>query len=379
MSIVHRIIFNIGGLPIGCLSLVLRVAMAERNAIKGFICPRCRLLVSASTEMLGEEAVCPGCRSSIRIPSIDQSISSEEPITQAVKLYGSEQDTFCQNWRDDLPKEVLAARTRYLPWAMLLPAFAVGTGLLVSLIVLLFFTNVRPVELNQSSRAVASVENRGQTTIAVVAPTTAEVKELLTQLSQAKTLGETAQWLRNVPDLQKKLANYYKNKEVSVSGPLDVFEVTEFPDKTGFYLFRALFNDRVTRTGTVSKNSSGSWVIDWESYVGYCDVAWDDLPNIQPKTPSLVRAIRVKNEYYNQGFNSNEWQSFKLSYPNSEKILIGYVRRNDSLIHQLLPIGNRFGEMEVTLKIHYPKNVSDPRLVIIDDVIAGDWIVTKKK
>lgn len=352
--------------------------MVEGNAIKGFICPRCRLLVSASTEMLGVDVACPGCRSSIRIPSIDPSMSSEGPIVQTIDFYIPPQNFSSENWRDDLPIEVLAAQTRYLPWAMLLPAFAVGSGLLVSLIVLLFFTDLGPVEQVHPVE-VARVENRVQTSKAVVAPTAAEVKELLTQLSQAKTISEVTQWLRDVPDLQTKLANYYKSGEVSVSGPVNVFEVKGFSNKTGFYPFRALLDDGVSRAGVVSQNSSENWVVDWESYVGYCDISWDELPKLQPKQPSLVRAIRERNEYYNQGFNSKEWQSFKLSYPKSEKTLIGYVRRNDYSINQLLPIGNRFGAMKVTLKIHYPKNVSDPRLVIIDEVIAADWIVTKTK
>jgi len=302
-----------------------------------------------------------------------------EPIFQTMGSSIQDPQNFSsENWRDDLPIEVLAAQTRYLPWAMLLPAFAVGSGLLVSLIVLLFFTNLAPVQQNQS-REVARVEGRDQISKAVVAPTTAEVKELLTQISQAKTFGEITQWLRDVPDLQTKLANYYKDREFSSRGPLSVFEVKLFLNETGFYSFRALLDNGVNWAGVVSQNPSKNWVIDWESYVGYCDVAWDELPKVQPKQPSLVRVIRVKNEYYNQGFNSNEWQSFELSYPKSEKLLIGYVRRNDSLIHQLLPIGNRFGAMDVTLKIHYPKNVSDPRLVIIDEVIAGGWLVTKTK
>ena len=353
--------------------------MVEGNAMKGFICPRCRLLVSVSTEILGEDIACPGCRSRIRIPSIDQSMGSIEPIVQTMAPAAkSQQNFYSEIWRNDLPIEVLAAQTRYLPWAMLLPAFAVGSGLLVSLIVLLFFTNLGPVE-QVPSIEVARVENSVQITKAVVAPTTADVKELLTQLSQAKTFSEVTPWLRDAPDLQTKLANHYKDREVSFSPLVKVHNVEKMPNKKGSYLFRALLDGRVWRGGVVSQNSSGNWVIDWESYVVYCDISWDELPKLQPKQPCLVRAIRERNEYYNQGFNSNEWQSFKLSYPQSEKILIGYVRRDGSSIHQLLPIGNRVGSMQVMLKIHFPENVSDPRLVIIDEVVAGDWIYTNPK
>ncbi len=350
--------------------------MVEGNLMTGYICPHCRLLISAGIETLGETVSCPGCRSRMRIPSLDENVDIVEPIVQTMASYVHvRHKVSSENWRDDLPMDVLSARAKDLPWAMLLPAFAVGSGLLLSLIALLFFTKLKPIEVVPAI-AVSEVENRDQISKAVVAPTAAEVKELLTKLSQAKTFSEVSQWLRDVPDLQAKLANHYKGEEVSFSSPVNVHSIAELPNNKGFYLFGSSLDGGVRKSGVATKNSSGNWVLDWESYVTYCDIAWDELPKVQPKQPSLVRAIRVKNEYYNHGFNSDEWQSFKLSYPESEKTLIGYARKDGSAIHQLLPIGNRSGGMVVTLKIHFPKNVNDPRLVIIGEVVARDWLTT---
>jgi len=353
--------------------------MVEGNTMTGYICPSCRLLISASNETLGSEVVCPGCSSRIRIPSVEESKVFVEPVVQTTASYAHvHHDLSSGSWIDDLPTEVLAAQTRYLPWSMLVPAFAVGSVLFVSLIVLLFFTNLGPVAQIQPS-GVVSLEEKEQVTETLATPTTDEVNELLIQLSQAKLPIELPQLLRSVPDIQAKLANYYKEEEVSFSRPKEVISIKEFSNKRGLYTFRADFEDGKSNGGVVSQNSNKNWVIDWESYVGYCDIEWNEFSKSQPKQPSLVRAIRVKNEYYNHGFSSNEWQSFELSYPNSEDVLIGYARRDSSVIPKLLPIGRRFGAMEVTLKVHYPEKVNDPRLVIIDEVVAGNWFTENPK
>ncbi len=353
--------------------------MVEGNAMKGYICPSCLLLISASSEILGVDVVCPGCRSRIRIPSLDESVAPVEPVVQTMGSYlHVHQNVSTYSWRVDLPVEILASQSKGLPWAMLLPAFAVGAGLLVSLIALLLFTNTLPVEAVHVAD-VDQVANQIQVSKVASAPSSEEVKELLTGLSQSKNVEELTEFLREVPDLPAKLANYYKVNEVSSVSPVRVLGIDEVRNEPGFYLFGALFDEGIKKAGIVVRNPSGEWVVDWESYVGYCDVAWGELPKLQPKQPSLVRAIRVKNEYYNQGFNSDEWQSFELSNLNSDSNLIGYVRRDNFAIHQLLPIGNQSGAMNVTLKIHFPENVSDPRLVIIDEVVSGNWLTTNSK
>lgn len=347
--------------------------------MSGYICPRCRLLVSASVELLGADVSCPGCRSIIQIPGFDDPLVLVEPVLQAVGTdLHAHKNISSENWRDDLPLDVLSARAKGLPWLMLLPVFGIASVLLASLIYVLFFTHFKPIELAQQ-KLVPEVESRGQISNADKVPTYAELETLLTKLSQAKSPGELRPMLREVPELEAKLANYYKGSEFTLSEPVDVIAITEIRHRTGFYLFRALLEGAEKWAGVVTKNTSGMWVIDWESYVGYCDIAWDELPKIRPKEPSVVRVARRKNEYYNQGFSSREWQSFELTYPNSDTILIGYASRRSALVQQLLPIGNRFGLMDVTLKIHYPENVNDPRLVIIDEVVTNDWITPNEK
>ena len=354
--------------------------MVDANAIKGYVCPSCRLLVSASAEMLGMDVLCPGCRSLIRLPKLNESMVFVDPGVLTTASYAHvDHNVSAENWRDDMPIGVLSARAKGLPWAMLLPSLALGFGLLLCLIGVLFFTQSKPVELTQSKVATEPAQGEKATQSPVVGPSVAEVKALLTQLHQAENLDELAPLLRDVPELDSKLAHYYTGREIAFSRPLEIVIGNEVLNNRGLYLFDSSFARGVKKSGVVTQISNGSWALDWESYVGYCDIEWDDLPELQPKQPSLVRAIRLRTEYYNQGFTSDEWQSFKLSSPESAASLIGYVRRNSALIHQLLPIGNQSGAMDVTLKIHYPENVSDPRLVIIDEVIGSDWITPNQK
>ena len=354
--------------------------MVEANAMKGYICPSCRLLVSASAQMLGGDVMCPGCSSLMRIPKLNESMVFVDPVVQTMASYVHvHHNVSADNWRDDMPIDVLSARAKGLPWAMLLPSLALGVGLLLSLIGVLFFTHSKPVGLTQAEVGTEPAQREKVTQSPVGEPSVAEVKALLSQLHQAENLDELALLLRDVPELHSKLAHYYTGRKITFSSPLDVIIRNEVLNNRGFYLFETSVARGVRKGGVVIQDSNGSWLLDWESYVGYCDIEWDSLPKIQPKLPSLVRAVRLRTEYYNQGFNSNEWQSFKLSSPGSAASLIGYARRNSASIHQLLPIGNQYGAMDVTLKIHYPENVSDPRLVIIDEVIASDWITPNPK
>ncbi|MFD2158338.1 hypothetical protein ACFSW8_05460 [Rubritalea tangerina] len=278
------------------------------------------------------------------------------------------------DWQSDLPVEILAVRAKGLPWQMLTPGILLGVGMLGFLLYLLRETKVMPPQAsgNLAQGKVEAVERRVSPQ---VVPSNERVQAVFQDLSKVGSVTELVGMVRGGDSQLAKLREYYGDEKVEFLPFSGELAVSPILGRDGFFIVNGVLSNGEFKAAVLTRGAGGGLLLDWDSYVGYGELQWNELLTQQPKEPVLVRAVRTKIEYYNAGFDSDQWQSFELEYPGEEVRLVGYAKRGSALVHQLLPIGNRYGSMDVTLKIHYPEEVEDPRLVIIDSMLSADWVV----
>lgn len=346
---------------------------------RGYLCPECRLLVSATTEQMGASLVCPCCHTVLRVPKEDDDIplfgDSMRTQTVSVSLVGDQ----CRSesaWRENLPSALLAEHARGLPWHMLLPASIVGLVLYIGLMHVLLDTNDRPVRVLTSSIEQAQ-NSRSQASLGsdVSAPVTPEeVQTYLDTLADCQTVDQLQPYLRPVPELRKKLENYYAGHALHFDKVDTVYDVSPMVDYPGRFLFSASFAQGKGRLGVIFKQGDRLF-LDWASFVGYCDIPWEQIKTQKSREPFTIRAIRSTAEYYNHGFDSENYRCFELTRNDSNETFYAYAKRDSEVYSQMLPIGVSELSAEMTLKVRYPEEVKDDKLLIIDAVESGHWIV----
>ncbi len=116
--------------------------------------------------------------------------------------------------------------------------------------------------------------------------------------------------------------------------------------------------------------------IDWESWAGWSEMPWKKIIETKPSKPVLVRAMLKWVDYYNFGFaDESKWRAYRLTSPDGEDMLYGYVARN-SLLDQRIRPGEPTATVAVTVKIHFPEDGKSDKQVIIDEYVADGWVVT---
>lgn len=119
----------------------------------------------------------------------------------------------------------------------------------------------------------------------------------------------------------------------------------------------------------------GQWKIDWESWVGWCSVPWE---NIRPEKPAGTLRLRVlvsPAEYFNFTFTDDfEWLCYRLRHPASEEILFGYVRRQSELgaAFQALDAG----EQAVIIEARFPEDSPTDNQLLIEAMPSATWLDT---
>lgn len=115
--------------------------------------------------------------------------------------------------------------------------------------------------------------------------------------------------------------------------------------------------------------------VDWESFTGYCEVPWKEIPERRPTEPFLLRAIVKQGNFYNHGFRDDRWSNWHLDDARGEKRLYGYAELN-GVVESYLKLHSGSGKSLVylLLKVRFPKDAPSPHQVEITEVIANGWV-----
>lgn len=192
---------------------------------------------------------------------------------------------------------------------------------------------------------------------------TASVEELMPQL-------------RSGDDLEEKVRQYYANR--SLPDPLyDSMEKTTSTllAEGKFLQIQILLKDKTSRLMTLFK-SGDRYLIDWESWVGWCQMDFQTFTQKKPVTPVEVRVLLEGESYYNYDFPSSaekDWQSYRLIFEGEERILHGYVPRLSAL-HQEVALPSELSTRAMTLRIRYRDEDSHFSQVLIDSVVSDSWV-----
>lgn len=118
--------------------------------------------------------------------------------------------------------------------------------------------------------------------------------------------------------------------------------------------------------------------VDWESWVSWTEMNWDDLFTKRPTKPKRVLVRCAIDTYYNRDFNDDtKWLAVKMVNPQSDRTLYGYIDRNDpSLMRFVSDLGA--GSVAATLEIRYLENTKVGNQVIISKHVTNGWVAPSK-
>ena len=172
---------------------------------------------------------------------------------------------------------------------------------------------------------------------------------------------------------QDRIREYYRTREVKPQVAKQIAAGGRIVKNGDLWATDVIFSDNSRRPITVRRSESG-YRVDWESWVGYSEMTWEEIREVRTMTPVVFRVLCSKVQYYNYGFrDENKWTSFRLQSPDREHTLFGYVERRSEEEKRLIRYGNDEGNPRAFIvKIRFAEG-SGPDQVIIDEVISTGW------
>lgn len=127
------------------------------------------------------------------------------------------------------------------------------------------------------------------------------------------------------------------------------------------------------------ENTPDGYKVDWESWIAWSSMPWDDLFKKLPPELVEVRVYCSLDNYYNRLFNDDsKWIAVRLEHPNSDQVIYGYIDKGNPVLMRMISDLRNGGSVAATIKIRYPQDSIAKNQVYISEYVQTGWVRPSK-
>ena len=203
-----------------------------------------------------------------------------------------------------------------------------------------------------------------------------DIEATVQQFLEAPTVEEALGYVRGNEALKKRIRNYYQGRRYSPLQPRDLAPNGRVMKSGSLWAIDVVLQDFTIKPIAVER-VEGGYRIDWESWVGYSEMPWDQFQATRPEAPLVFRVFCSEVDYYNFDFRDEKaWKSYRLESPDRTRVLYGYVARHSILESKLAPAKRaKENGAAFVLKLRYPEGAGSANQVLIEEVVVRGWVV----
>jgi len=203
-----------------------------------------------------------------------------------------------------------------------------------------------------------------------------EIEKTVEAFLKSKTVSERVKYVRNGQRVRPLMKKFYGGEKIQAEG-LEKFDKSEVSFRGGFLTTMVETGNYSTDPIAVERieGKEIAYRVDWESWVGFCEVSPGEMKVQRPADPVLVRAIVSADHYFNFDFaDDKKWKSYKLVFRHSEETFAGYAKVNSTAAKQLLILHKENQSSPYLLRVAYPPGGRSKSQVEIVEVVESGWI-----
>jgi hypothetical protein len=257
-----------------------------------------------------------------------------------------------------------------------------GSTLLAGILVVIFIAAFQDHTPPPAPVAESKVKTQPDTEMTNLQPVLSDAAFLAMAEPMAKRFLEASRvddllpLVRNPEESGRRISEYYSEGNVKAVGMSKFNSLNEIIRDENSYMV-AVSTREFEEKVLAFVNTPDGLRIDWESWVGWSEMGWDQFMETKPTVPKLFRVNLAKLEYYNMAFaDDSKWQSYHLLSPDGIHALYGYSERG-SVISSQLHVPPESTSATYTLMLRFPEGGTSRDQVIIDQVVAEGWVLGK--
>jgi hypothetical protein len=200
----------------------------------------------------------------------------------------------------------------------------------------------------------------------------AEAQPMAEKFLNATRIDDLLPLVRNPVVAESRIRKFYSEGTIESAG-MSAFDTrTDVVHEGVFLTIRIRTRDFEEKPLTFITTPEGLR-IDWESWVGWSDMPWEEFLAEKPTVATRFRVNLGPVDYYNFAFSDDrKWRSYRLESPDGEHAIYGYAER-DTPLDGRLRLPPDIKQARYVLSLRFPENATANNQVIIHGMSAEGW------
>jgi hypothetical protein len=203
-----------------------------------------------------------------------------------------------------------------------------------------------------------------------------KIESIVKAFMEAETVEEMKQHVFLDAAVEQKIDAYYKESPWQKPGFSSLSEEHSQISSDGMVYQSKAADASFEMRDVFLRLKRDNYQVDWESWVAWGEMGCGELRKLKPKQAVEVRVIVSSETYFNFDFPKEQeknWQSYKLTFPNEERILHGYVTRAGKL-DDAMRMNVDEPQRYMILRIYYREDGTRDDQVLVESVVQEGWV-----
>lgn len=200
-----------------------------------------------------------------------------------------------------------------------------------------------------------------------------EAEPLARKFLDATTVDDLLPLVRHPEKTEARMREFYPDGQIEAPG-MSAFNASGIVTLLGKFRSIMVTTQDFENRALVFSDSPGDMRIDWEAWVGWSEMPWDEFSATKPEEGMVFRVHVSEVDYYNFDFtDDSKWQSYRLESPDREDALYGYVLKESPLNQGLRP-GADIKSTPMMLSLKFPAGAATGDQVEIERIVSEGWV-----
>ena len=201
-------------------------------------------------------------------------------------------------------------------------------------------------------------------------------RDTLEKFFMAKDPSAMGSFIRDPERVQPLIEDYYSRHPFAMTGVSEIVRFQEIMINLKIFLIADIVLEGKGANTVVLQDAGDGFVVDWETYVCYNPMDWDDFYRKRPGPAMSLRVLATLD--HNPGFafpGEAEWVCVRMIARDSDEELYGYVRTGSQTALRVQEMLEDEWEFPCILQLQFPEDgKGGDRQVHIKGLVMENWI-----
>ena len=205
-----------------------------------------------------------------------------------------------------------------------------------------------------------------------------EMEEVLRGFLSAKSIEERLKFVRHPARVKPYMVDYYKRFPLQSYQYLEANEYTTIPLKKRPFVALSARVAEGENFPTLLEDTEDGYLVDWESFVSYQPITFEDFLKKRPIVPVDLRVYGGFDDFYAYDFLEEDgYLCIRMTAKHTDKVIFGYVKEGTPIASEMkkhleAPKGRQKTQPFI-LRVRFLPESKASRSVVIDKVVSTFW------